>query len=85
VHDYELPVQRVGMARRLERVEQLLSPSELMRWHFHGVPLFVTSASRVTEVLIEAALRGETIYDAMPIRRNRGRVPHGLARMMPRN
>ncbi len=66
-HDYELPVGEAGMGRRLERLERLLGPKELDRWRFHGVPLFVTSAARVTEVLIDAALRGETIYDAMPI------------------
>jgi aminoglycoside 3-N-acetyltransferase len=67
VHDYEL---RVGETRqrRAELLERLLSPDELIRWRFHGVPLFVTSAARVTEVLVDAALRGETIYDAMPIR-----------------
>lgn len=70
VHDYEL---RVGetMQRRAELLERLLTPDELIRWHFHGVPLFVTAAGRVTEVLIDAALRGETIYDARPIRATR--------------
>jgi aminoglycoside 3-N-acetyltransferase len=66
VHDYELPVGQT-MGRRVERLERLLGPDELIRWRFHGVPLFVTSAARVTEVLIDAAQRGETIYDAMPI------------------
>ena len=59
------------MQRRAELLERLLTPDELMRWRFHGVPLFVASAARVTEVLIDAALRGETIYDAMPIRATR--------------
>jgi aminoglycoside 3-N-acetyltransferase len=67
VHDYELAVDEPGMGRRLERLERLLGPAELVQWRFHGVPLFVTSAARVTEVLVDAALRGETIYDAMPI------------------
>jgi aminoglycoside 3-N-acetyltransferase len=69
VHHYELPFNESVMGRRIERLEQLLGPEELAQWHFHGVPLFVTSAARVTEVLIDAALRGETIYDAMPIRK----------------
>jgi hypothetical protein len=56
------------MGRRTERLERLLEPDELVQWRFHGVPLFVTSAARVTQVLMDAALRGETIYDAMPIR-----------------
>jgi len=77
-HEYDLPLNEPGMTRRLERVGRLLDADELVQWRFHGVPLFVTSASRVTEVLIDAALRGETIYDALPIRsaRRRGRVNH---------
>jgi aminoglycoside 3-N-acetyltransferase len=68
VHDYDLPFGETGLLPRLEPLKDLLGPDELIRWRFHGVPLFVTSASRVTEVLIDAALRGETVYDVMPIR-----------------
>jgi aminoglycoside 3-N-acetyltransferase len=67
-HAYELPLNRPGHARRLEYLERLLGADDLTRWRFHGVPLFVTSASRVTEALRDAALRGETIYESMPIR-----------------
>jgi aminoglycoside 3-N-acetyltransferase len=70
VHHYELPFNKSVMGRRIERLEQLLDPDELVQWRFHGAPLFVTSAARVTEVLMDAALRGETIYDAMPIRKS---------------
>jgi hypothetical protein len=34
------------------------------------VPLFVTSAELLTDVLIDPALLGETIYDPMPIRKS---------------
>jgi aminoglycoside 3-N-acetyltransferase len=68
VHHYKLPFDESVMGRRTERLERLLEPDELVQWRFHGAPLFVTSAARVTEVLMDAALRGETIYDAMPIR-----------------
>jgi len=73
LHDFDLlgVPEGVEWPRRVERLEQLLSPDELVQWRFHGAPLFATTASRVTEVLIEAALRGETIYDAMPVRRSR--------------
>jgi aminoglycoside 3-N-acetyltransferase len=75
-HDYELRFSESTVGRRLERLEQLLGPDELLQWRFRGVPLFMTSAARVTDVLIDAALRGETIYDAMPIGRGRaGRTP----------
>jgi aminoglycoside 3-N-acetyltransferase len=70
VHHYELPFNESVMAWRTERLEKLLDPDELVQWSFHGTPLFVTSAARVTQVLMDAALRGETIYDAMPIRRS---------------
>ena len=79
VHDYSLRLSETRIQRRAELLERLLGPDELIRWRFHGVPLFVTSAARVTQVLTEAALRGETIYDDMPIgaarssRANRGR------------
>jgi aminoglycoside 3-N-acetyltransferase len=73
VHHYELPFNEPAMGRRLERLEQVLGDDELVQWRFHGAPLFVTSAARVTEALIDAALRGETIYDAMPIRKSSGR------------
>jgi aminoglycoside 3-N-acetyltransferase len=63
-HDYALPLNAPGISRRLEFLEELMSPQELVQWRFHGVPLFVTDAGRVTEVLSEAALRGETIYSA---------------------
>lgn len=68
VYDYELAVSDGGTERRMELLERLMAPPELTVWRFHGVLLFVTSARRVTEVLIDAALRGETIYEAMPIR-----------------
>jgi aminoglycoside 3-N-acetyltransferase len=68
IHAYDLPLNRPGHARRLEYLERILGPAELTRWRFHGVPLFVTSASAVTDALRDAALRGETIYESMPIR-----------------
>lgn len=68
-HLYELQIAVQAFARRLERLEQLVSAEELVRWRFHGAPMFMTTAARVTDVLTDAALRGETIYDALPIRR----------------
>jgi aminoglycoside 3-N-acetyltransferase len=79
VYRYELPFNRSVMRWRTERLEWLLGPDELVHWRFHGVPLFVTSAARVTDVLMDAALRGETIYDAMPIRKSARGVSRGDA------
>jgi aminoglycoside 3-N-acetyltransferase len=76
-HQYELTYSESIMGRRIERLEHLLGPDELVQWQFHGVPLFVTSAERITDVLIDAALRGETIYDAMPIRKSSARPASG--------
>jgi hypothetical protein len=70
LHEYELPINESILGRRIERLEQLLEPGELVQWSFHGAPFFLTSATRVTEVLMDAAQRGETIYDAMPIRKS---------------
>ena len=86
VHHYGLPFDKSVMGRRIERLEQLLDPDELIQWRFHGAPLFVTSAARVTEVLMDAALRGETIYDAMPIRKSSApRGPRSGAHRRARN
>ena len=68
VHRYELPIQDRALRRQPIRLGHLLGPDELAQWTFHGVPLFATTAAGVTEALIAAALRGETIYDALPIR-----------------
>jgi aminoglycoside 3-N-acetyltransferase len=57
MYDYELPFSESIMGRRIERLEHLLGPDELVQWRLHDAPLFVTSAPRVTEVLIDAALR----------------------------
>lgn len=86
VHPYELPFNESVMGRRIERLERLLGADELVQWRFHGAPLFVTSAARVTEVLMDAALRGETIYDAMPIRKSSAsRGPRSGAHRRARN
>ena len=57
-----------AIPRQMQLLARLMSSDELSQWRFHGVPLFLTSAARVTEVLSEAALRGETIYEEMPIK-----------------
>jgi aminoglycoside 3-N-acetyltransferase len=48
--------------RRVERLRRWLSDAELREGSFHGVPLFVTSARAVTDALVAAARRGQTIY-----------------------
>jgi hypothetical protein len=58
---YALPVLR-PLARRLDVLDTLLSAEELQQWTYRGVPLFATSAERITERLIDAARSGITIY-----------------------
>ena len=47
---------------RLDWLSGMLAPGELNEWRFHGIPMFWTRAGRVTDVLVEAALRGRTLY-----------------------
>jgi aminoglycoside 3-N-acetyltransferase len=68
LHPYRLRVGDGPIERQTSLLGQLLDREELSQWTFHGVPLFATTAGRVTEVLTAAALRGETIYQPMPIR-----------------
>ena len=53
---------RGGRERRIERLRRWMPPAELLEWRFHGVPMFHTTASRVTQALMDAAAREETIY-----------------------
>jgi aminoglycoside N3'-acetyltransferase len=61
-HAYSLRVE-VQRPRRTERLRRWLNDDELREWTFRGVPLFATSARAVTDALIAAARRGETIYE----------------------
>jgi aminoglycoside 3-N-acetyltransferase len=73
-YEYQLPVSSEPLTDRLrlQMLERLLTRDELRRWRFHGVPLFVTTAARVTDALVEAAERGETLYQELPIKPRRG-------------
>lgn len=84
LHDYQLPVIAPGIVKRVQGLELLLGPEELVQWRFHGVPLFVTSAERVTDVLLDAALRGETVYEPMPIRAPRPEAGRARPRLSAR-
>jgi aminoglycoside 3-N-acetyltransferase len=69
-HGYSLPVAVPGQAWDLDRLRMLLGPNEVVQWRFHGVPMYIADAGRVTQALIEAANRNETIFDAFPARSN---------------
>jgi aminoglycoside 3-N-acetyltransferase len=72
-HDYELGINDRRHRRRVEMLGKLMGPDELVEWRFHGAPMFLTDAGRVTEVLIEAAERRETLYDTLPLATGAGR------------
>jgi len=59
---YRLRVDVTPIDRRLDRLRQMLAPGDLTEWRFHGVPLFWTRASLVTNALCRAALQRKTIY-----------------------
>jgi aminoglycoside 3-N-acetyltransferase len=60
--DYLLATHKKGLRRNMGLLRKLLTKEELAEWSFHGVPMFTTTAKRVTDVLQEAALQGKTIY-----------------------
>ena len=49
--------------RDMWKLRQIMSPTDLQEWSFHGVPMFATRAARVTECIIDAAKKGLTIYN----------------------
>jgi len=59
---YTLTVRTFAQPTQGSILRTLLSPEELMERKFHGVPLWKTSANRVTECLLEAAPKGITFY-----------------------
>lgn len=47
------------------KVRKLMAPGTLHEWEFHHVPMFATRAADVTRQLVEAARRGQTLYDPL--------------------
>jgi aminoglycoside N3'-acetyltransferase len=61
-HPYRFRADLNPINGRLDRLPRVLAPGDLNQWRFHGVPIFWTRAGRVTSALVEAALRGKTLY-----------------------
>ncbi|MGH7782230.1 MAG: AAC(3) family N-acetyltransferase [Candidatus Binatia bacterium] len=59
---YDLVIPQTSRLLDNTLLRSLLSESELAEWSFHGTAMFVTTAGKVTERLIEAARRGITVY-----------------------
>lgn len=61
-HPYRFRADLNPINGRLDRLPRVLAPGDLNEWRFHGVTIFWTRAGRVTSALVEAALRGKTLY-----------------------
>ena len=63
----EVPVvlQGAGLKWRfnIAKLPQLLNPTDMKYWSFHHTPLFAARAKQVTNSLIRAAKKGQTLYD----------------------
>jgi aminoglycoside N3'-acetyltransferase len=60
---YDLTIPETSKQLDNTRLRALLDKDELVEWRHRGTSLFVTSASAVTNRLVEAARRGVTLYD----------------------
>jgi aminoglycoside 3-N-acetyltransferase len=60
---YSLRTSVFDRPRRMPKLRPLMSQSRLQEWKFHSVPMFHTRAAWVTEDLLAAAKRGQTIYE----------------------
>lgn len=47
----------------IAKLPSLLKPGDLKYWRFHNTPMFAGRAKQVTESLVEAAKKGQTLYD----------------------
>jgi aminoglycoside 3-N-acetyltransferase len=61
---YSLRTPIFNRPRRMPKLRELMSETRLQEWNFHSVPMFHTRAAWVTEDLLAAARRGQTIYDS---------------------
>jgi hypothetical protein len=61
----QVPLRGGGLKWRfnVNKLPRLLERGDMELWRFHGVPLFSARARRITDRLVAAARRGETLYD----------------------
>jgi hypothetical protein len=63
----EVPVEVRGRdllwRRNIWKLRTLMTPDTLQEWRFHNVQMFATRAAEVTATLLQAAERGETLYE----------------------
>jgi aminoglycoside 3-N-acetyltransferase len=65
--EHEIPIRLRGRGftwrRNMWKLRRIMGKGTLREWRFHHVDLFATRAAAVTDSLLHAAQRGETIYD----------------------
>jgi aminoglycoside 3-N-acetyltransferase len=76
---YPLKIKKFAQPVQGSILRSLMSPLELMERRFHGVPLWKTSAHRVTECLLAAAPKGITFYGKV-LPKNMASVPAELVK-----
>ncbi len=62
---FQLRSREIDGRFEMGRIRRLLRPGTLAEWRFHGVPMFATRAAEATRDLVEAARRGQTLYEPL--------------------
>ncbi len=62
---FELRARSVDGRFDIWKVRKIMTRETLREWQFHHVPMFATRAAQVTEQLVAAARRGQTLYDPL--------------------
>ena len=60
--EYELRWRRFDWPRNMWKLREIMGAGLLRQWEFHHVPLFASRARDVTDALVDAARRGDTLY-----------------------
>ncbi len=62
---YKLKCYTDGLSKRrnLTVLKQYMHENHLKQWRFKGVPMFVAEADKVTEILVDLAKNGKSIYN----------------------
>jgi aminoglycoside N3'-acetyltransferase len=60
--DYVLRVKTFEGQRKIERLDDFMARGDMIKWKFHGVPMYAVSARKVTLALLDQAKKGVSIY-----------------------
>ena len=59
---YHLTIKKIDYRRDARMLHTILGKEKLKEWKYKGMPFFLTQAKLVTDALIDAAKKGQTIY-----------------------